>query len=105
MPLAGSLVFTARRLGAEGVVILFAARESEQRRLDAPGLDELVLAGLDSRSAVELLDRGHREVAPSVRERLLADAAGNPLALIELPACLSDAQLSGRARMPDTRFR
>ena len=68
---------------------------------DAPGLDELVLAGLDSGSAVELLDRGERELAPSVRERLLADAAGNPLALIELPACLSDAQLSGRARMPD----
>jgi DNA-binding CsgD family transcriptional regulator len=82
-------------------VILFAAREGERRRLDAPGLDELVLPGLDSGSAVELLDRSDRELAPSVRERLLADAAGNPLALIELPACLSDAQLRGRARMPD----
>ena len=101
VPSAGSLVFTARRLGAEGVVILFAAREGERRRLEAPGLDELILPGLDSVSAVELLDRGHRELAPSVRERLLADAAGNPLALIELPACLSRAQLSGRARMPD----
>ena len=101
VPSAGSLVFTARRLGAEGVVILFAAREGERRRLDAPGLDELVLPGLDSESAVELLDRCDRELAPSVRERLLADAAGNPLALIELPACLSHAQLSGRARMPD----
>ena len=101
VPSAGSLVFTARRLGAEGVVILFAAREGERRRLDAPGLEELVLPGLDRASAVELLDRGHRELAPSVRDRLLADAAGNPLALIELPVCLSDAQLSGRTRMPD----
>jgi len=101
VPSAGSLVFTARRLGAEGVAILFAAREGERRRFDAPGLDELALPGLDSESAVELLDRGDRELAPSVRERLLADAAGNPLALIELPACLSAAQLSGRARMPD----
>jgi DNA-binding CsgD family transcriptional regulator len=101
VPSAGSLVFTARRLGAEGIAILFAAREGDRRRLDAPGLDELVLPGLDSEWAIELLDRGQRELAPSVRERLLADAAGNPLALIELPACLSDAQLSGRARMPD----
>ena len=101
VPSAGSLVFTARRLGAEGVAILFAAREGERRRFDAPGLDELVLAGLDPAAAVELLDRGQRELAPSVRDRLLSDAAGNPLALIELPACLSDSQLSGRTRMPD----
>jgi len=101
VPSAGSLVFTARRLGAEGVAILFAAREGERRRFDAPGLDELVLAGLDPAAAVELLDRGQRELAPSARERLLSDAAGNPLALIELPACLSDSQLSGRTRMPD----
>ena len=102
VPSAGSLVFAARRLGAEGVVILFAAREGERRRFDGPGLAELVLDGLDSTSAAELLDRGDRELAPSVRDRLLADAAGNPLALIELPGCLSDAQLRGRARMPDS---
>jgi DNA-binding CsgD family transcriptional regulator len=60
-----------------------------------------VLDGLDSTSASALLDHGNRELAPSVRDRLLADAAGNPLALIELPGCLSNAQLRGRARMPD----
>jgi len=102
VPSAGSLEFTARRLGAEGVAILFAAREGERRRFDGPGLDELVLDGLDSASAAELLDRGHRDLAPSVRDRLLADAAGNPLALIELPICLSEAQLSGRIKMPDS---
>jgi DNA-binding CsgD family transcriptional regulator len=102
VPSAGSLVFTARRLGAEGVLILFAAREGERRRFDGPGLDELVLDGLDSKSASALLDHGNRELAPSVRDRLLADAAGNPLALIELPGCLSNAQLRGRARMPDS---
>jgi len=101
VPSAGSLVFAARRLGAEGVAILFAAREGERRRFDGPGLDELVLGGLDPDSAGALLNRGERTLAPSVRERLLADAAGNPLALIELPACLSDAQLTGRTRMPD----
>lgn len=43
VPSADSLVFTARRLGAEGIVILFAAREGEVRRFDAPGLDALAV--------------------------------------------------------------
>ena len=101
----GSLVFTARRLGAEGVVILFAAREGERRRFDGArarragarraGLD----LGGESCSTV-----GHRDAAPSVRDRLLAEAAGNPLALLELPAALSDAQLARSGRCP-TRCR
>ena len=45
--------------------------------------------------------REHRDLAPAVRERLLEDAAGNPLALLELPGGLSDAQLAGRALLPD----
>ncbi len=39
---ADALVFAARRLGVEGIVMLFAAREGESRRFDAPGLDALV---------------------------------------------------------------
>jgi DNA-binding CsgD family transcriptional regulator len=100
-PSADALVFTARRLGAEGIVILFAVRDGERRRFDAPGLDDLVLGGLDHRSARVLLDRGTPALAPAVRERLLEDAAGNPLALLELPAGLSDVQLTGRATLPD----
>jgi DNA-binding CsgD family transcriptional regulator len=101
VPSADSLVFTARRLGAEGVVLLFAAREGEVRRFDAPGVEELVVGELDQDSAVALLDRGAREASPSVRERLLAEAAGNPLALLELPAGLSGAQLAGSSELPD----
>ena len=89
-PSADALVFTARRVGAEGIAVLFAARDGERRHFDAQGLDELVLAGLDHSSARVLLDRGTPELAPAVRERLLEDAAGNPLALLELPAGLSD---------------
>ena len=100
-PSADALAFTARRVAAEGIVVIFAVRDGEQRRFDAPGLDQLVLGGLDHRSARALLDRGNREVAPSVRERLVAEAAGNPLALLELPAGLSDMQLAGRATLPD----
>ena len=100
-PSADALVFTARRVGAEGIAVLFAARDGERHHFDAPGLDELVLAGLDHSSARVLLDRGTPGLAPAVRERLLEDAAGNPLALLELPAGLSETQLAGRALLPD----
>ena len=101
VPSAASLVFTARRLGAEGLVIMFAAREGERRRFDAPGLGELVLGGLDHESASVLLGRSAPDATAWVRERLLAEAAGNPLALLELPAALSDGQLAGRELLPD----
>ncbi len=97
VPTADALVFAARRLGAEAVVLLFAAREGESRRFEATGLGELVLRGLDRASALELLDRRTEGASAAVRERLLEDAAGNPLALLELPAGLSQQQLAGRA--------
>ncbi len=101
VPSAASLVFTARRLGAEGLVILFAAREGERRRFEAPGLDEFVLSGLDHESASVLLGRSAPDATPWARERLLSQAAGNPLALLELPAALSEGQLSGREPLPE----
>ncbi len=101
VPSVDALVFTARRLVAEGVVMLFGAREGEQRRFEGPGLERLMVGGLDRESAGRLLGRcAPRAVAP-VRERLLAEAAGNPLALLELPAALSDAQLAGRQPLPE----
>jgi DNA-binding CsgD family transcriptional regulator len=101
VPSADSLVFTARRLDVEAIVILFAAREGEHRRFDGPGIEELFLNGLNREAALMLLGRRDRDLGHIVRERLLADAAGNPLALIELPACLSEDQLGGRAPLPD----
>jgi len=100
LPSAGSLTFVARRLVAEGVAIIFGAREGERRRFDAPGLDELVVAGLDPASAGLLLDHSASGAAPSVRDRLLDEAAGNPLALLELPLALSEQQLAGEAPLP-----
>ena len=101
IPSSDSLVFAARRLVAEGIVIVFGAREGELRRFDGPSLDELTLAGLDRECAVALLGRSGRELVASVRERLLVAAAGNPLALLELPAGLSAAQLAGRETLPE----
>jgi DNA-binding CsgD family transcriptional regulator len=102
VPSADALVFTARRLGAESVGILFAAREGERRRFEAPGLEVLHLSNIDGDSAATLLGRAAPGAVPWVRERLLSDAAGNPLALLELPAALSGEQLAGRASLPET---
>src|SRR5215472_17787273 len=99
---ADALVFAGRRLGAEGVGLLFAARDTEPRGFDAPGLPELRLSGLDSAAAARLLaDASASAPAAGVADRLLAAAGGNPLALLELPAALSPAQLAGRAPLPD----
>lgn len=99
-PSAEALVFAARRLGAEQLAILFGARESEER-FEAAGLPELILSGLEPRSAAAVLQARAAGAVPSVRERLLAEAAGNPLALLELPGALSGAQLEGRVPLPD----
>jgi DNA-binding CsgD family transcriptional regulator len=95
---ADALGFAARRLEAEGVVLLFAARDDDARAFAAPGLPELRLAGLDRTAAEALLPGG---LAPEVRDGLLAGAVGNPLGLLELPASLSPEQRAGRAPLPD----
>ena len=100
-PSADALVFAARRLQAERLAMLFGAREGEVRRFEAAGVPDCVLAGLDPPAAAAVLAAGGCGAAPSVRERLLAEAGGNPLALLELPRGLSRAQLDGRAALPD----
>ncbi|MEV4671406.1 MULTISPECIES: ATP-binding protein [Actinomadura] len=85
------LQFVARRLGAEGVALVFAARE-DYNAFPAEGLPELRLGGLDDASAARLLARHSPGLAPRARERLLDEARGNPLALRELPALLTPEQ-------------
>lgn len=96
-PSGSALLFTARRIEAEGIVIVFGVREGERRRFEAPGLPSLVVEGLDALAAAELLDQHVADgLAPEVRERLVAESAGNALALLELPGSLTRDQLSGR---------
>jgi DNA-binding NarL/FixJ family response regulator len=93
---ADALVFVARRLEAEAIVMLLSARERDVRRFDARGLPELRLDALDLEAAGALLDR-HAGVAlsPEARHQLITATGGNPLALMELPGLLSEAQLTG----------
>jgi len=93
---ADAFVFAARRLEAEGIVMLFGAREGELRRFEAPGLAELQLGGLGPAAAGALIDRqAGAALSSEIRERLIAETGGNPLALLELSSALSEAQLSG----------
>jgi DNA-binding CsgD family transcriptional regulator len=93
---AESLVFAARRLEAEGIAMLFAAREGEIRAFEAPGLEELRVTGLDLESAAALLETvSAAPPSAEARERLIEGTDGNPLALIELSSSLSERQLTG----------
>jgi DNA-binding CsgD family transcriptional regulator len=100
-PSAEALVFTARRLRAEHLAILFGAREGEAARFEAAGLPELTLTGLADQPAATVLASRARQAPPGVRDRLLAEAAGNPLALMELAVGLSDEQLQGLVSLPE----
>ncbi|MEV0197971.1 AAA family ATPase, partial [Nonomuraea sp. NPDC050691] len=78
---AVALRFAAHRLHAEGVVLLFGARDG----FDAAGLPEHVLAGLDRESAARLLTERAPGLDGALRERVIEESGGNPLALLELP--------------------
>jgi hypothetical protein len=96
------LGFVARRLLAESVAIVFAVREpSEERELE--GLPELALGGLseeDARALLETVIQGRLD--ERVRDRIVAETHGNPLALLELPRAMSAAELAGGFALPDT---
>ncbi|HZA83070.1 MAG TPA: AAA family ATPase, partial [Actinomycetes bacterium] len=96
-----AMLFAAWRLEREPIVLLFAARDGEARQFVAPGLPELHLRGLDPKAAAELLEARVGPLAPQVRERLITDSGGNPLALLELPAPLTSQQLVGGELLPE----
>jgi DNA-binding CsgD family transcriptional regulator len=96
---ARALAFVARRLLAERIVLVFAAREP----IDAlTGFAELRVESLGRRDARALLD----SVLPArldeqVLERLVVETRGNPLAIMELPRGLTPAQLAGGFGLPE----
>jgi DNA-binding CsgD family transcriptional regulator len=87
-----ALLFAARRLDREGIVMLFAARDYPGV-LRATGLTDIALRGLDEPSAAALLDEIGGVAVPSIRTRLIAETQGNPLALRELSATAAGPEL------------
>ena len=98
---ANALAFAARRLEAERVAMLVAARDGGLRRFDAAGLPELKVGGLDRVAVGSLLAaRAGLAIAEEVRDQLVAQTGGNPLALTELPSVLTPGQLAGNDPLP-----
>ena len=96
------LGFVARRLAAESVVMIFAVRESAEPR-EFAGLPELALGPLDADYSRHLLRQAlPGKVDDAVRDRILAEAHGNPLALLELPRGWTSAAFAGGFGLPDS---
>jgi AAA ATPase domain len=93
------MAFVARRLAAESVGLVFAARVPDE---ELAGLPELVVEGLQEAEARALLDAVLTgPLDARVRDRIVAEARGNPLALLELPRGLTPAELAGGFALPD----
>ena len=93
-----ALAFVARRLLAEPVALVFATRQPSE---ELSGLPELVVEGIGGRDALQLLEAGLRgPLDERVREEIVAETRGNPLALLELPRGLTPAELAGGFGLP-----
>src|SRR5690242_5748604 len=94
------LAFLARRLEAESVGLVFGARVPTR---DLAGLPELVVEGLQEDDARALLDSALTgPLDARVRDQVIAEAHGNPLALLELPRGRTAAELAGGFGLPGT---
>ena len=85
-PTSEVLAFVARRIESDPIIMLVAVRDGYPSVLGDAGLPEHRLAGLDDATAGALLDAVAPELPLAARSRVLREAAGNPLALLELPA-------------------
>ncbi|ODR18555.1 LuxR family transcriptional regulator [Mycobacterium gordonae] len=100
---AQTLTFVARRLVAEPVCLMFAIRDGLADG-ELTGLPELMLQGLNSGDARALLDSAVLgRLDNQVRDRIVAETRGNPLALLELPKGLTSEELAGGFGPPDAR--
>ena len=95
------LAFVARRLVGSPIGFLGAARTGEAGLFDDVDLPRLSVAPLPDAPAQTLLDQTFPELGGRVRRRILDDARGNPLALLELPVALGSLGHAESLRAPD----
>ncbi|WP_268255354.1 AAA family ATPase [Streptomyces phaeofaciens] len=94
------LTFITRRLKGCRAAFVMAARSGGNGFLDPTGLHVLDVGPLLAQDALTLLDSNYPGLAEPTRRRLLDEAEGNPLALVELPGQLTGAQREGHERLP-----
>lgn len=98
------LGFVAHRIGSEPVALIFACREPDDRQ-ELARLPEVLIGGLGQADARALLaSQLHAAVDEGVHERVIAEARGNPLALLELSHSIGPAELSGGFAGSDGRY-
>ncbi|WP_433511840.1 ATP-binding protein [Nonomuraea sp. CA-143628] len=90
-----ALVFAARRLGAERITMILAARDDGTER-PVDGVPELRLSGLARPDCEALLAEVAADLVPEARDRVIEEAEGNPLALLEFAGTLTSEQRAGR---------
>jgi DNA-binding CsgD family transcriptional regulator len=95
-----TLGFVARRLAGSRIGLLAASRTGVETFFDRGGMEELEIAPLDEAAAASLVDSRFPTMAAHVRGRLLSEARGNPLALLELPGALTGPQRAARRALP-----
>src|SRR3954453_18755819 len=91
-PTADVLAFVARRIESDPIVVLVAIREGYPSALGEAGLAEHEVVALDDASAEALLDGSAPGISAATRTCVLRVAAGNPLALLELPAVVGGGE-------------
>jgi DNA-binding CsgD family transcriptional regulator len=94
---ARALAFVGRRLEMEPAILLFAVRDGVPNEIDEAGLPDLPLGGLDENASRALLQVRGAGLSDDLKARILSEAAGNPLALIELPAAATNLELDARS--------
>ncbi|WP_196054767.1 helix-turn-helix transcriptional regulator [Nocardia aurantiaca] len=99
---AGVLSLVARRSAGFRVGLLLTQRSGYESFFDRTAIPELPLPPLDAESARDLVHSLHPSFHQSVRERIIEQGGGNPLALIELPRVLTSEQESGADFLPAT---
>jgi DNA-binding CsgD family transcriptional regulator len=98
---AQTLAFVARRLFAERVALVFSVRDRTGQEFD--GFRTLTVHGLSRIDAIALLDSAlTAPLDDQVRERIVDETRGNPLALLELARDLTATELAGGFRLPGT---
>ena len=98
---AQALVFAARRLAADPVGLVFAARDPGDELAAFPDLAVEGLAEGDARALLDSVLAGPLDAR--VRDQIVAETRGNPLALLELPRGLTPAELAGGFGLPAAR--
>jgi DNA-binding CsgD family transcriptional regulator len=99
----GVLTFAVRRFMAEPIAVVLAMRDGEDGPQDLTDVPTQTLSPLGDDDARRVLLSTHSRLDEQVRDRIVAEARGNPLALIELPHAMKSANLAGGFAVSDLR--